>query len=174
MLAIPSGPSLRISPALGWNTSTPLTLTWIWRVWVPLSWSGRISMSGSPKITNRLPLPVSRSPAMCRSAFTRALRMGMRAGLAELGGVRVVAVPIEASNCVKRRLIEVCAPGTALFIRILRFSYNLLTLYNRRRSQEVDKPANGQEWFITSVHANGDTACTEEHRSVDSSSVPYE
>ena len=36
-------------------------------------------MSGSPKMTNRFPLPVFfRSPAMCRSAFMRALRMGMR------------------------------------------------------------------------------------------------
>ena len=36
-------------------------------------------MSGSPKMTNRFPLPVFfRSPAMWRSAFMRALRMGMR------------------------------------------------------------------------------------------------
>ena len=41
-----------------------------------------MSMSGSPKITNRLPLPVFlRSPAMCRSAFMRALRIGMRPSL---------------------------------------------------------------------------------------------
>ena len=53
------GPSLRISPVLGWNTSTPLTLTWIWCIWVPLSWTGMISMSGSPKITNRLPFRCS-------------------------------------------------------------------------------------------------------------------
>jgi len=35
------------------------------------------SMSGSPKMTNRLPLPVFfRSAAMCRSAFIRALSTG--------------------------------------------------------------------------------------------------
>ena len=40
------------------------------------------SMSGSPKITNRLPLPVFfRSSAMCRSAFMRALSTGMRPSL---------------------------------------------------------------------------------------------
>ena len=43
---------------------------------------GMISMSGSPKVTNRLPLPVFlRSPAMCRSAFMRALRIGVRPSL---------------------------------------------------------------------------------------------
>ena len=40
------------------------------------------SMSGSPKMTNRLPLPVFlRSSAMCRSAFMRALSTGMRPSL---------------------------------------------------------------------------------------------
>ena len=35
------------------------------------------SMSGSPKTTNRLPLPVFlRSSAMCRSGFMRAFRIG--------------------------------------------------------------------------------------------------
>ena len=39
-------------------------------------------MSGSPKITNRLPLPVFfRSPAMCRSAFMRAFSTGTRPSL---------------------------------------------------------------------------------------------
>ena len=39
-------------------------------------------MSGSPKMTNRLPLPVFfRSSAMCRSAFIRALSTGMRPSL---------------------------------------------------------------------------------------------
>ena len=48
----------------------------------PLPSTEMISMSGSPKITNRLPLPVFfRSPAMCRSAFIRALRTGMRPSL---------------------------------------------------------------------------------------------
>ena len=48
-------------------------------------------MSGSPKITNRLPLPVFlRSSAMCRSAFIRALSTGMRPSLLELGRVGVV------------------------------------------------------------------------------------
>ena len=42
----------------------------------------RMSMSGSPKMTNRLPLPVFfRSSAMCRSAFMRALSTGMRPSL---------------------------------------------------------------------------------------------
>jgi hypothetical protein len=44
--------------------------------------AGRMSMSGSPKMTNRLPLPVFfRSSAMCRSAFMRALSTGMRPSL---------------------------------------------------------------------------------------------
>ena len=39
-------------------------------------------MSGSPKMTNRLPLPVFfRSSAMCRSAFMRAFSTGMRPSL---------------------------------------------------------------------------------------------
>ncbi len=39
-------------------------------------------MSGSPKMTKRLPLPVFlRSSAMCRSAFMRALSTGMRPSL---------------------------------------------------------------------------------------------
>ena len=42
----------------------------------------RMSMSGSPKMTKRLPLPVFlRSSAMCRSAFMRALSTGMRPSL---------------------------------------------------------------------------------------------
>ena len=43
-------------------------------------------MSGSPKITNKVALGRSffRSSAMCRSAFIRALRTGMRPSLAEL------------------------------------------------------------------------------------------
>jgi hypothetical protein len=47
-------------------------------------------MSGSPKMTNRLPLPVFfRSSAMCRSAFMRALSTGCGRAC-ELGGVGVV------------------------------------------------------------------------------------
>ena len=70
---------------VGLNTSTPLTLTWIWRAWVPLSWTGMISMSGSPKITNRLPLPVFlRSPAMCRF---------LAAGLLDAGRVQDSIIP---------------------------------------------------------------------------------
>ena len=39
-------------------------------------------MSGSPKMTKRLPLPVFfKSSAMCRSAFMRALSTGMRPSL---------------------------------------------------------------------------------------------
>ena len=42
----------------------------------------RMSMSGSPKMTKRLPLPVFfRSSAMWRSAFMRALSTGMRPSL---------------------------------------------------------------------------------------------
>jgi hypothetical protein len=38
----------------------------------------RISMSGSPKMTNRFPLPVFFSSSdMCRSAFMRAFRTGI-------------------------------------------------------------------------------------------------
>ena len=48
-------------------------------------------MSGSPKMTNRLPLPVFlRSSAMCRSAFMRALSTGMRPSLLNSVAVRVV------------------------------------------------------------------------------------
>ena len=48
-------------------------------------------MSGSPKMTNRLPLPVFfRSSAMCRSAFMRALSTGMRPSLSNSDGVGVV------------------------------------------------------------------------------------
>src|SRR5262249_15527343 len=44
------------------------------------------SMSGSPKMTKRLPLPVAlRSSAMCRSAFMRALSTGMRPSLVNSG-----------------------------------------------------------------------------------------
>jgi hypothetical protein len=51
----------------------------------------RDSMSGSPKITNRLPLPVFfKSSAMCRSAFMRALSTGHAAQLLELRGVGLV------------------------------------------------------------------------------------
>ena len=72
-----SGPSLRTSPVFGWNTSTPFTFTRT----VP-SPCGSKSMSGSPKITNRLPLPVFlRSSAMCKSAFMRALSTVMRPSL---------------------------------------------------------------------------------------------
>ena len=47
-------------------------------------------MSGSPKTTNRLPLPVFfSSPAMCRSGFILAFRIGSGAELGQLGGVRV-------------------------------------------------------------------------------------
>ena len=37
--AMPSGPSLRTSPVLGWNTSTPLTVTWV--QWSVVSVSGK-------------------------------------------------------------------------------------------------------------------------------------
>ena len=85
------GPSLRISPVLGWNTSTPLTLTWICRPWRRCPGPRRISMSGSPKITNRLPLPVFfRSPAMLQVGVHARLEDGDAAELAELGGVRLV------------------------------------------------------------------------------------
>jgi len=46
------------------------------------SFSGRMEMSGSPKMTKRFPLPVFfRSSAMCRSAFMRAFSTGMRPSL---------------------------------------------------------------------------------------------
>ena len=62
---------------LGLNTSTPLTFTRS----LP-SFSSSSVMSGSPKMTKRLPLPVFfRSSAMCRSAFMRALSTGMRPSL---------------------------------------------------------------------------------------------
>ena len=45
-------------------------------------------MSGSPKMTKRLPLPVlARVSPMCRSAFMRGLEDGQGAELVELGGV---------------------------------------------------------------------------------------
>src|ERR1700730_925314 len=50
--AIPSGPSLRTSPVLGWKTSTPFTFARS----LP-SFSSKMVMSGSPKMTKRLPLP---------------------------------------------------------------------------------------------------------------------
>ena len=69
--------SLRTSPLLGSKTSTPFTLTWNCPGSAPLPSTGRMSMSGSPKMTKRFPLPVFfKSSAMCRSAFMRALRMG--------------------------------------------------------------------------------------------------
>ena len=73
----PAGDAVGIVAAdlagLGSNTSTPFTFTRS----LP-SFSGSSSMSGSPKMTNRLPLPVFlRSSAMCRSAFMRALSTGM-------------------------------------------------------------------------------------------------
>src|SRR3990167_7172015 len=75
--AMPSGPSLRTSPVLGSKTSTPFTFTRT----RPRS-AGRRAISGSPKMTNRLPLPVFlMSSAMCRSAFMRALSTGMRPSL---------------------------------------------------------------------------------------------
>ena len=47
--------------------------------------ASRISISGSPKITNRFPLPVFlSSSAMCRSAFMRALSTGNAAQFFEL------------------------------------------------------------------------------------------
>src|SRR5689334_9939021 len=51
--AIVSGPPDSISPVCGLNTSTPLILTRIC-----LSPAGSIAISGSPKTTNRLPVPV--------------------------------------------------------------------------------------------------------------------
>src|SRR5258708_7949640 len=79
--AMPSALSLMTSPVCGLNTSTPFTFTRS----LP-SFSENRSISGSPKMTKRLPLPVFlRSSAMCRSAFMRALSAGMR-----LGGVRLV------------------------------------------------------------------------------------
>jgi hypothetical protein len=62
----------------GSNTSMPCTFTRI-----SPSGSSISSMSGSPNRTNRLPRPVLRSsPAICRSGFMRAFRMGSgRAGL---------------------------------------------------------------------------------------------
>ena len=66
----------RCVPLPCWDGTRPrrLTLTWIWS-----SSASRMSMSGSPKMTKRLPLPVFfRSSAMWRSAFIRALRTGTR------------------------------------------------------------------------------------------------
>ena len=64
-------------PVWGLKTSTPFTFTRS----LP-SFSLIRSMSGSPKMTKRLPLPVFlRSSAMCKSAFIRALSTGMRPNL---------------------------------------------------------------------------------------------
>jgi hypothetical protein len=51
--AIPSAPSLRTAPVLGWKKSTPFTFKRNLQ-----SFSLAMVMSGSPKMTNRLPLPV--------------------------------------------------------------------------------------------------------------------
>ena len=73
--AMPSAPSLRTSPVVGWKTSTPLIRTWIRVPPAASPPAGRMSMSGSPKMTNRLPLPVFfSSSAMWRSAFMRAFK----------------------------------------------------------------------------------------------------
>ncbi len=71
------GIALATSPVCGLKTSTPFTFTCS----LP-SFSGIRVMSGSPKTTNRLPLPVFfNSPTMCRSAFMRALSTGMQPSL---------------------------------------------------------------------------------------------
>ena len=54
--AMPSGPSLRTSPVLGWKTSTPWIWTWIRPVCGSSSAAGPISMSGSPKIHEEVAL----------------------------------------------------------------------------------------------------------------------
>ena len=56
--AMPSGPS-QTSPVLGWKTSTPTIYT---RTRSIASGTARMRMSGSPKMTNRLPLPVDLEP----------------------------------------------------------------------------------------------------------------
>ena len=59
---------------LGSITSMPLTLTKM-----RSAGCGVMVMSGSPKMTNKLPLPVFfKLSAMCRSAFIRAFKMGTR------------------------------------------------------------------------------------------------
>ena len=55
---MPSVSSLRTSPLLGSKTSTPLTLIWNCPGSAPPPSTGRMSMSGSPKRTKRVPLPV--------------------------------------------------------------------------------------------------------------------
>ena len=86
--AMPSAPSLRTSPVWGWKTSTPLILTWIWSV---SSSASRMSMSGSPKMTNRLPLPVFlQVVGHVQVGVHAGLEHGDAAELVELGGVGVV------------------------------------------------------------------------------------
>ena len=64
--AMPSGPSLRISLVLGWNTPTPLTLTWIWRSRVPLS-----SCAGRPVSCTAWPTAASSRIARRRGIVVR-------------------------------------------------------------------------------------------------------
>src|SRR5258707_626041 len=72
--AMPSALSLITSPVCGLKTSTPFTFTRI-----RPSGSFSRSISGSPQMTHRLPLPVFlRCSARCRSAFMRAVSTGMR------------------------------------------------------------------------------------------------
>ena len=53
---MPSAPSLRVSPVFGWKPSTPLILTWNCSGPSPSRPTGRMSMSGSPKMRDRSPL----------------------------------------------------------------------------------------------------------------------
>ena len=82
----------KFSPVLRWNTSTPLTLTWIWSALSPFSWTGMISMSGSPKMTNRLPSQVFfRVSGNAQVGVRARLEHGDAPELAELRRVRHVA-----------------------------------------------------------------------------------
>ena len=101
--------------------STPLirTRTGPWSGSSPSA--GRISMSGSPKMTNRLPFPVFfRSSAMCRSAFHAGLQHRDAAELVELGGLRVVVVMRMHRSVVRFRgggdRREVAVPRAALVL----------------------------------------------------------
>ena len=76
------GVSLRISPVLGWDTSTPLTLSWICSLSVQFALRRDDLDVGLAEYDEQFPLAgVLRSPGMCRSAFMRALSTGIRPSL---------------------------------------------------------------------------------------------
>src|SRR5580704_3269150 len=82
--AIVSGPLDSISPVCGLNTSTPLILTRIRSF--P---AGSIAMSGSPKITNRLPERVLQLAGHVQIGVHPRLQDRDAADPLELGGVRI-------------------------------------------------------------------------------------